>query len=76
MDKTIIRIEVDADTAKAYRSASAMERKKLQLLMRLWMQDLAKTPDLALNDLMDQMSEKAEARGLTPEILDTILNDA
>jgi hypothetical protein len=76
MDNATISIEVDADTARAYRSASVEEQRKLQLLLRLWMKDLSKTPALSLRGVMNEMSDRAEARGLTPEILDSLLKDA
>jgi hypothetical protein len=45
--------------------------------LRQWLSDLddgAWNPK-KLEDVMSEMSQKAQARGLTPEILDSILNE-
>jgi hypothetical protein len=33
------------------------------------------TPSITLNQLMDEIGAEAEAQGLTPEILETLLSD-
>jgi len=70
-----ISIEVDADAAKAYAAASADEKRKLQLLLRLRLRELISEPPKPLSEAMEQMGAEAQARGLTPEILDSMLND-
>lgn len=68
-------IEVAPDVASAYNSASEEDQKKIQVLMRLWLQELSSTRGPSLNEVMDMISDRAQARGLTPEILESILNE-
>jgi hypothetical protein len=73
---TRITIPLDSATAKAYRSAPPAEKKKMQALVRLCLRDLAAAKPVALNDLIDEVSEKAARRGLTPKILEALLKGA
>jgi hypothetical protein len=41
----------------------------------LRLRELAEMPSRSLQDIMDDIGAKAEARGLTPEILETLLRD-
>jgi len=75
MDMTTINIPVNEDTARLYNEAPEEERRKIQLLLNLWLGEIAASKQIPLNELMDNISDKAQARGLTPEILDSILND-
>jgi len=45
----------------------------MQVLLSLWLREFEK-PSITLDQLMDDISRKAQERGLTPEILDSILN--
>lgn len=67
-------LPTDAATAARYGAASDEERLKIQLLVRLLLERPRPSPD-ALLRRMDEMSDYAEANGLTPEILEAILND-
>jgi predicted amino acid racemase len=69
-----ITIRVDPEVARAYRTAPEQERRKLDLLLSLRLQD-ALRPGGSLKDLMRDISRKAQERGLTPEILETILRE-
>jgi hypothetical protein len=75
MTDTVITIPVDADTARVYREASAEDQKKIQILLRLRLRELAELPGSSLREIMDRIGAKAEARGLTSEILETLLRD-
>jgi hypothetical protein len=70
-----ISLEVDADTARAFSAASAEERRKLQLLLGLRLRELTVRPARPLKEVMDEIGRHAEASGLTPEILETLLRD-
>ena len=70
-----ITVPVDDQTARIYTSASAEDKKKLRLLLSLWLREFAVSPP-PLNAIMDEISDKAKARGLTPEILESLLNAA
>jgi hypothetical protein len=68
-----ITIRVDSEAARAYRAASEEERRKLDVLLSLRLHD-ALRPVGSLKDLMREISRKAQERGLTPEILESILH--
>jgi hypothetical protein len=46
----------------------------MQVLLSLWLREFGK-PTKSLRSLMDVISDKAQKRGLTPEILEALLND-
>ena len=68
-----ITIPVDTQTARIYTRASSEEKKKLRVLLSLWLREFAASPR-PLKVVMDEISEKAQARGLTPAILESVLN--
>jgi hypothetical protein len=43
------------------------------ILVSLWLREFEK-PSVSLDELMDEVSAKARQRGLTPEILEAVLN--
>ena len=68
-----ITINVDNEVAQAYREAEFNQQQKLWMMIKLFFQ-----PDLArktLSDVMVEIADKAEKRGLTPEILQSILEE-
>lgn len=73
MTTEAITIKVDSELARAYRRASAQDRQKMEILLNLWLKEVAsdKTP---LQQVMDEVSRKAKAKGITLEILDSALN--
>ncbi len=75
MSEAAITIPVDAETARVYHTASPDEQKKIQLLLRLRLRELAALPTDSLVQIMDDIGAKAEARGLAPEILESLLHD-
>jgi hypothetical protein len=75
MATATISLEVDADTAQAFSAASAEDRRKLQLLLHLRLRELTARPTRPLKEVMDEIGRNAEARGLTPEILEALLRD-
>ena len=68
-----ITLEVDATAAQAFKSVSAQERAKLQVLMGLWLQEYSKANESTLLQTMDEISAKAKKRGLTACELELIL---
>ena len=70
-----ITIKVDEAAARAFAAASAARREKLQLLLSLRLQELTAAPGKSLQAVMDEIGGAAEARGLTPEVLETLLRD-
>ncbi len=75
MVSSVISIPVDAATALAYSQASVAEQQKIQLLLGLRARELFVRSDVSLSQIMDDIGDKAAARGLTPEILETLLDD-
>ncbi len=73
---TTISIQVDADAARAFCQASAEDQRKLQLLLSLRLRELTAGPSRPLMEIMDEIGAHAKAKGLTPEILGSLLNDS
>jgi len=69
-----ITIPVDPKTARAFEQASAEEQRKLRLLLSLRLSELTTTPLPSLQTILDEVGREAQEKGLTPEILDTLLN--
>jgi mRNA-degrading endonuclease RelE of RelBE toxin-antitoxin system len=70
-----ITIEVSPEVAEAYQSASPQERKKIQAIVSILLQKQVDKDVAFLRELMDEISDRARARGLTPENLEPILNE-
>ena len=75
MSTTTITIQVDTEAAKAFAAASLEEQRKMQLLLSLRLQDLTTPPGKPLQAVMDEIGARAASRGLTPEILESLLRD-
>ena len=73
MPNPTITISLDPQTAQAYDSASPQEKRKLQALLSLRLRELASTEYPSLQKTLDEVGRKAKDRGLTPEILDSLL---
>ncbi len=69
-----ITIRVDPNAASAYLGATEEERRKLDLLLSLRLQDVMRRGE-SLDAVICDISDKAQARGLTPDILESILHD-
>jgi hypothetical protein len=71
-----ITIRVDPELAAMYRAASDEQRRKWDLLLRLRLHDVISPHDkTTLEETMREMGRQARANGLTPEILESILNE-
>jgi hypothetical protein len=66
-----IFLEVDADAARAFSTASEEERRKLQLLLDLRLRELTARPPRPLKEIMDEIGRYAEGQGLTTEMLES-----
>lgn len=73
-----ITIEVLIDAARVFQNASEDERKSLQSKVSaiLKLADPTKQSTVKLRTIMDEISGEAQAKGLTPEILEFILHDS
>ncbi|MFM5980548.1 MAG: hypothetical protein ACKO9I_08435 [Sphaerospermopsis kisseleviana] len=70
-----ITIKVSPNVAQAYQKATERKKQSLVTLVSLFLrEDLNEEVDF-LGKLMDEISDRAVSRGLTPEILETIMNE-
>ncbi|MEA5620761.1 hypothetical protein VB711_23405 [Cronbergia sp. UHCC 0137] len=70
-----ITIKVSPKVAQAYQKATEHKKQSLATLVSVFLrEDINEEVDF-LGKLMNEISDKAVSRGLTPEILETILNE-
>jgi hypothetical protein len=69
-----IAIKVTPEAAKAFRSASDAERRKMELLLSLRLLEAAESRQ-SLEEIMRSISKSAKARGLTEKKLKEILKE-
>ena len=75
MDTKAITIEVDAAAADAYAAAPGEQRRKIQLLLSMYLRDITLKPRRPLREVMRELAAEAADNGLTPEILESILRE-
>src|SRR6266436_344507 len=75
MAKATITIPLGPQTARAYDSAAPEQKRKMQALLSFWLRELAAGETLSLQQVLDDVGRKAKDRGLTPEMLDSLLED-
>jgi hypothetical protein len=75
MSTETITLEIDSEAAQAFKSVPISEREKLQILLGIWLKEYAKAGTVSLKETMSEISRKAQSRGLTPEILKSILEE-
>jgi hypothetical protein len=69
-----ITIRVSPKVAEAYRDSTEDTRQRLDALLELRLRDVLESTE-SVTDLMRVIGRNAQARGITPEILESILND-
>ena len=69
-----ITIRVSPEAARVDNTATAEQQRKLEALLSLKLTEVARTTR-PLEAIMSEMSRNAQARGLTPEILESLLNE-
>lgn len=74
MSTEAITIKVDSEAARVFNSAPAEEQRKMEALLSLWLREIAAVEARPLKEVMDQIGREAQRRGLTPEILGSMLN--
>ena len=74
METQEITIRVDPESARAYEAALPEERRKIDLLLSLRLKQVTGRT-APLKQVMREISEKAQVRGLTEEKLDELLRD-
>ena len=68
-----ITIQVEPEIAKAYREAEPEKQQKIQIFINIMLQKAVSQKPLV--DIMEEASQQAIAKGMTPEILESILKD-
>jgi len=76
MANPTITIPLDPQTAQTYNSASAEEKRKMQALLGLWLRELVGGEQRSVQQILDEAGRKAQARGLTREMLESLLKGA
>lgn len=74
METKTIQIRVSVEAAERFEAATEEDRRKIEALLSLQLGDLTQ-PKRSLEEIMDSMSSYAQSQGLTPEVLESILND-
>jgi hypothetical protein len=74
METRTITIRVSPEAARAYETAPAEQRRKLDVLLSLKLTEVGRSRK-RLETIMSEISRKAEERGLTETILESILNE-
>lgn len=74
-EKRTLTLQLDAEAVEAFQSNSEADKEKLQLLISSLFTEYKKSNHDALKQTMDEISQKAQERGLTPEILASILEE-
>ena len=74
METKKITIEVSPEAARVYEAASPDLRMKLDALLSHWLTEVQGN-QRALDEVISDLSRKARERGLTPELLDSVLDD-
>jgi hypothetical protein len=75
METKPITIRVNAETARIFETVPEEQRRKLEVLLSLKLSE-ATRQKRTLEEVMSDINRKAQSRGLTPEILDSIVNDS
>jgi hypothetical protein len=76
MANPTITIPLDPQTAQIYESSAPDDKKKVQALLSLRLRELAAGEYPSLQYVLDEVGCKAKDRGLTPEMLDSLLKGA
>lgn len=75
METRTITIRVNAEVARIFEAASEEQRHKLEVLLSIKLSDAIRSKR-SLEEIMSEVSHNARDRGLTPEILDSLLNES
>jgi HD-like signal output (HDOD) protein len=68
-----IAIQIDEDIAQAFQSSQPEQQQQIQAWLNQWMRQALKISKL--QNTMDRLSDEAVANGLTPEILQAIIDE-
>lgn len=68
-----ITLKIGPEAARAFKAISSNDREKLEALMTVLLHQYANANSSSLKKVMDEIGEKAQRRGLTADILESIL---
>lgn len=68
-----ITIQVDTEVAKAYQEAETQQQQNINKVCNLILKELLKP--VSFKEIVQQIREEASTNGLTPEILEELLQD-
>ncbi|BDA75181.1 unknown protein [Rivularia sp. IAM M-261] len=78
LNKQEITVQVPSDAASIYLNATPEERQQIDTKIAIILKSSTRTREEAvakIQQTMDEISAEAERRGLTPEILESLLKD-
>jgi len=75
MSTEAITIQVASEAARAFNKAPAEEQRKMEALVSLWLKEIAAAETRPLKEVMDEIGQEAQRRGMTSEMLDSLLKD-
>jgi hypothetical protein len=75
MTTSAITLVVDPVSAATYNTASREDKQKMQLIVRWVLREFQHSSPAQLRVVMDAIGAKAVERGMTPELLEQLLND-
>jgi hypothetical protein len=70
-----ITLQVESEAARFYNDAPQSDKEKLQALFGSWLKQYAEADTESLKRTMDEIRCNARSKGLTPEILESLLAD-
>ncbi|MGH9897884.1 MAG: hypothetical protein ACRD4L_03410 [Pyrinomonadaceae bacterium] len=71
----IITLQIEANAARFYNDAPNSDKQKLQVLFETWLKQYAEADVESLKRTMDEISRNAKNRGLTKEVLESLIAD-
>ncbi|GAA6616459.1 hypothetical protein [Scytonema sp. NUACC26] len=74
METKPITVRVNVEAARIFETAPEEQKRKIEALLSIKLTQ-ATREKRTLEEVMSDISQKAQERGLTPEILDSILNE-
>jgi hypothetical protein len=74
METKTIQIRVSAEAAERFEAAAEEDQRKIEALLSLQLGDLIQAKR-SLEEIMNSMSNYAHSQGLTPAILEFIMNN-
>ena len=70
-----ITLQVESNVARFYNYGTETNKQKLQTLFGSWLKHYAEADVDSLKRMMDETGRNAQRKGLTPEILESLLAD-